>query len=163
VPLEVIEHASKKAQIGLDAQGFVRCNQDGLLVYRDWEAKHEGLQLVGYLKCDLAEAEVLTGLSDPEQAAVKLAELGPEEVVVTHKSGVVLCCEGSILKAPFTHRSLAGRTGRGDTCMASYLARRITDGPQAALRFAAALTSMKLEQEGPFMGTEQDVIKRMGS
>ncbi len=161
VSLELIRHASRMAPVGLDAQGFVRCNEDGMLVFRDWEAKHEGLRLASYLKCDAVEAEVLTGLSDPEQAARKLADLGPAEVVVTHESGVVLCCQGRLFKAPFTHQKLTGRTGRGDTCMSSYLARRLTQGPEESLRFAAALTSLKLEQEGPFSGTEQDVRERM--
>ena len=65
---------------------------------------------------------------------------------------------------PLSARSephLSGRTGRGDTCMASYLARRLREGPEESLRFAAALTSMKLEQAGPFSGTEQDVQERM--
>jgi sugar/nucleoside kinase (ribokinase family) len=161
VSLELIRHAARKTSVGLDAQGFVRCHEDGMLVFRDWEAKHEGLRLASYLKCDAVEAEVLTGLSDPVQAARKLAELGPGEVVVTHESGVVLCCRDRIFQAAFTHRRLVGRTGRGDTCMASYLARRLREGPAESLRFAAALTSMKLEQEGPFSGTEQNVRERM--
>lgn len=161
IPVELLRHASREASVGVDAQGFVRCAEDGMLVFRDWETKHEDLGMVRYLKCDALEAEVLTGLSDPEQAAFKLAGLGPREVVVTHESGVVLCCQNRLYQARFTHRKLTGRTGRGDTCMASYLARRLTKGPEESLRFAAALTSMKLEHEGPFSGTRQDVLDRM--
>lgn len=163
VSLEVLRLAADRAAVGLDAQGFVRCDQDSSLVFRDWEAKQEGLRMVKYLKCDALEAEVLTGHTDLEQAARMLAGMGPEEVVVTNESGVVLCCRDRIYQARFTHQSLAGRTGRGDTCMASYLARRIKEGPEESLRFAAALTSLKLEQPGPFSGTEQDVLKRMES
>lgn len=161
VSLELIQHACGKAAVGLDAQGFVRCSEDGMLVFHDWEAKQAGLQLASYFKCDAVEAEVLTGISDPDRAARKLAGMGPGEVVVTHEDGVVLYCDGRIFQARFTHRNLSGRTGRGDTCMASYLARRLREGPEESLRFAAALTSMKLEQAGPFSGTEQDVQERM--
>lgn len=163
VSLELVRQVSQQAAVGLDAQGFVRCNENSKLVFRDWEAKHEGLRLAEYFKCDAVEAEVLTGLSDPEQAARALADLGPREVVVTHENGVILCCQERLYRARFTHRNLTGRTGRGDTCMASYLARRLNEGPEESLRFAAALTSLKLEQPGPFPGTEQDVLQRMES
>ena len=161
VQLELVHEASRRSAVGLDAQGFVRCSQDGKLVFHDWEAKHEGLRLAAYLKCDAVEAEVLTGVSDPERAARELAGLGPREVLITHENGVVLFCDGRLFLARFTHKNLTGRTGRGDTCMASYLARRLKEGPEESLRFAAALTSLKLEQAGPFSGTEQDVLQRM--
>ena len=163
VSLELIRQAAGRAAVGLDAQGFVRCEQDSSLVFRDWEAKQEGLGMVKYLKCDALEAEVLTGRTDLEQAARMLAGMGPEEVVVTHEGGVVLYCQDRLFQARFTHKNLAGRTGRGDTCMASYLARRLRQGPEESLRFAAALTSLKLEQSGPFSGTERDVFQRMES
>jgi sugar/nucleoside kinase (ribokinase family) len=163
VSLELIRQAAGRAAVGLDAQGFVRCEQDSSLVFRDWEAKQEGLGMVKYLKCDALEAEVLTGHTDLEQAARTLAGMGPEEVVVTHESGVVLYCRDKLYQARFTHKNLAGRTGRGDTCMASYLARRLKQGPEESLRFAAALTSLKLEHPGPFSGTERDVLERMES
>ncbi len=161
IPSELIRRASEHALVGLDAQGFVRCAEEGLLVFHDWENKDDDLRLVNYLKCDTLEAEVLTGLSDPERAAVKLAGMGPSEVMVTHENGVVLFCQKRLYRARFTHRKLTGRTGRGDTCMASYLARRLTEGPGESLSFAAALTSMKLENPGPFSGSEQDVRDRM--
>jgi len=163
VPLELVRQVSRRAAVGLDAQGFVRCSEGEMLVFRDWADKHEGLQLVTYLKCDAVEAEVLTGRSDPERAAEELAGLGVQEVVVTHENGAILCCDNRLFRARFTHRNLTGRTGRGDTCMASYLARRLKEGPEGSLRFAAALTSLKLEHPGPFSGAEQDVLQRMES
>jgi len=57
----------------------------------------------------------------------------------------------------FNPREVRGRTGRGDTCFASYLGRRLTAGPEEACRFAAAMTSLKLEQPGPFRGSIEDV------
>jgi len=51
--------------------------------------------------------------------------------------------------------------GRGDTIMGSYLARRLDNSVEDSLRFAAALTSIKMESAGPFTGSIEDVIDRM--
>jgi sugar/nucleoside kinase (ribokinase family) len=40
------------------------------------------------------------------------------------------------------------------------MARRLDDGPAEALRFAAALVSIKMETPGPFQGTLDDVLSR---
>ena len=61
----------------------------------------------------------------------------------------------------FSNRSVAGRTGRGDTTFAGYLAWRMDHGPAESLRFAAALVSIKMETPGPFQGTLADVLARM--
>ena len=51
---------------------------------------------------------------------------------------------------PWKNKSSLGRTGRGDTAFISYLGSRITKNPEQSLKFAAALTSLKLESPGPF-------------
>ncbi len=43
-----------------------------------------------------------------------------------------------------------GRSGRGDTCLAAYTASRLTATPREATIWAAAVTSLKMEAEGPF-------------
>jgi sugar/nucleoside kinase (ribokinase family) len=108
---------------------------------------------VTYLKADRAEAELLTGLADMAAAARCLADYGPREVVVTESSGVTVFADGSIYQAPFTSRSLAGRTGRGDTCFATYLGRRLSASSEEATRLAAAVTTLKQEQPGPWRGS----------
>jgi len=47
-------------------------------------------------------------------------------------------------------RKLIGRSGRGDTCIGSYVARRLNAPPPQAMIWAAAVTSLKMEAEGPF-------------
>jgi sugar/nucleoside kinase (ribokinase family) len=47
--------------------------------------------------------------------------------------------------------------------MGAYLARRMDHPVEDALKFAAALVSIKMESEGPFKGTLEDVLKRMGA
>jgi sugar/nucleoside kinase (ribokinase family) len=123
----------------------------------------EGLSYVTYLKVDRAEAELLTGQSDLELAARQLARYGPREVILTQTSGVTVLAEDHIYQAPFTPRSLAGRTGRGDTCFATYLGKRLSGSPEDATRFAAAVTTLKQEQPGPWRGTIKDVQALMAS
>ena len=48
--------------------------------------------------------------------------------------------------------------GLGDTTFAGYLTERLDHDIPAALEFAAALVSLKMETPGPFMGTRQDVL-----
>lgn len=157
VDIPLIRALSSMGTVALDAQGFVRVREGEDLVFRDWPQKREGLSLVDVLKVDTAEAEVLTGQTDVRQAMRELATYGPREIVLTRPQGVLVYAGGGYHQAPFTPREVRGRTGRGDTCFAAYLGRRLTAGPEEACRFAAAMTSLKLEQPGPFRGAIEDV------
>ena len=151
VPPEVIEAlAQKGTRISLDVQGFVRTNQGSKLVHANWPEEARILKLVDVLKTDGVEAEILTGKEDLKEAAKILADFGPQEIVVTHRDGVLVYAEGRFYEAPFFPREVRGRTGRGDTCVAAYLGKRLTAPPAEATVWAAALTSLKMEQEGPF-------------
>jgi sugar/nucleoside kinase (ribokinase family) len=153
VPLEVIEVlAAKKAWLSIDVQGFVRVNQSGQLTFAEWPEMPQVLRLVNVLKADAAEAEFLTGKRDLREAARALAALGPEEVVLTRNEGVLVLAGNEFTEAPWQAREVKGRTGRGDTCIAAYLGKRLSASPAEAVRFAAALTGRKLEAPGPFKG-----------
>ncbi len=86
----MIKKLSRIADLSLDVQGFVRVKEGNQLVLRDWDKKRIVLPYVRYLKKDVAEAKVLTGTSDLLTAAKTLAKMGPSEVLITHKDGVVL-------------------------------------------------------------------------
>jgi len=159
VDIPLIRELARRGPIALDAQGFVRVREGDELVFRDWPEKEEGLALVDFLKVDSAEAEVLTKKADFREAARELAAYGPKEIVLTHAAGVLVYAEGRFHEAPFRPKAIRGRTGRGDTCFATYLGRRLTAPPEEACRFAAALTSLKLERPGPFRGSIEDVKK----
>jgi sugar/nucleoside kinase (ribokinase family) len=160
VPLEVIEAlAQKGARISLDIQGFIRVNRGGKLVHEDWPQAAQVLELVDVLKADALEAEVLTGRNDLREAAQALSEFGPSEVVLTHGKGVLVYADGRFYAAPFRTREMKGRTGRGDTCIAAYLGKRLAASPAEAAIWAAALTSLKMEVEGPFGGEIGEVEK----
>ncbi len=157
VNLTLLKALAQRGPLAIDIQGFVRVREEKDLVFRQWSDLEEGLSHVTYLKMDRAEAELLTGLTDLVAAARRLAEYGPHEVVLTQSSGVTVFADGQVFQAPFTPRSLAGRTGRGDTCFATYLGRRVTSSPEEATHLAAAVTTLKQEQPGPWRGTLADV------
>lgn len=157
VDLELVRLLARRGRVALDAQGFLRTREGDGLVLRDWPEKLSGLPLVDVLKVDQAEAETLTGLTDAKAAATTLAAWGAREVVLTHASGVTVCAGGHCYWAPFVQKRLNGRTGRGDTCLASYLARRLSAGPADACRFAAAVTSLKLETPGPLAASREAI------
>jgi sugar/nucleoside kinase (ribokinase family) len=113
---------------------------------------------------------MLTGSADVRSAARLLADLGPSEIVLTHRDGVLVYAGGRLHEARFFPRQLVGRSGRGDTCVAAYVARRLatveghsTGSPAEATAWAAAVTSLKMEAEGPFrqdIRAVEDLVRR---
>ncbi len=161
IPDNFIPYLAKKGKVGIDTQGLLRCSEEGKLLFKDWDSKKELIPKITYLKTDAAEAEILTGETDREKAAYILASWGAKEVMVTHNTEVIVLVDGKIYRAPFTPSNLSGRTGRGDTTFAAYLAWRLDHDPEESIRYAAALCSIKMESPGPFSGTIEDVKARM--
>ncbi|HUV89968.1 MAG TPA: carbohydrate kinase family protein, partial [Anaerolineae bacterium] len=120
------------------------------MVYEVWPEQETILSHLDVLKTDAVEAEMLTGTADIRAAAQMLAALGPREIVLTHRNGVLVYAGGEFHEAGFFPERLVGRSGRGDTCLAAYVARRLAFPPAEATRWAAAVTSLKMEAEGPF-------------
>jgi sugar/nucleoside kinase (ribokinase family) len=82
--------------------------------------------------------------------------------MISHSSEVILCDGVKLYRAPFNPANLSGRTGRGDTVFAAYIAWRLKGhGIDEALHYSAALTSIKMEHPGPFMGSVAEVQARM--
>jgi sugar/nucleoside kinase (ribokinase family) len=138
--------------LAIDVQGYIRRVTDGRLSYSSWEERREVLPLVTILKTDAVESQFLTGESDIHTAARILHGEGPREVLLTHRDGVLVFDGEWEYEAPFLPAALVGRSGRGDTCLASYVSRRLVDPPSEAILWAAALTSKKLETDGPYKG-----------
>jgi sugar/nucleoside kinase (ribokinase family) len=165
VPIAVIrELRAAGATVALDVQGFVRIRRsDGRLVHATWPERSDVLELVDVVKADAVEAESITGEGELEAAARALAELGPSEVVLTHRDGLFVLADGEVHEAPFHPAELVGRSGRGDTCLGSYVAMRLSVPPAEATVWAAAVTSLKMEADGPFqrdMGEVVDLISK---
>jgi sugar/nucleoside kinase (ribokinase family) len=152
--------ARKGRLVALDVQGLLRHVVDGAVRLRDWPGKADGLAGVDILKADLSEATALSGETDPEPAARRLASYGPKEVLVTFDSdGSVVFADAAVHRIPaYPPPALRDATGCGDTYLAGYVARRLAgDAPAPAARFAAAAASLKLAEAGPFRGTARDV------
>lgn len=142
------------AMLCADAQGFLRVAEpDGRLTHRDLAQKREVLSLLDLFKVDAKEAHVLTGEEDPRRAARAVHAFGPKMVLLTHRDGVCVFDGSAMYEAPFTRFTLEGRTGRGDTCTASFLV-ALGRGMQltAATAFAAEITSRKMQYRGPYRG-----------
>ena len=90
-------------------------------------------------------------------AAQKMHDLGPKEVIITHREGLLVFADDKFYEEKFFPKEIIGRSGRGDTCIASYTAKRLSASPQEATTWAAAVTSLKMEAEGPFQQTIQEV------
>ncbi|MBE6302181.1 MAG: ribokinase [Parabacteroides distasonis] len=158
--LDVVKFLSTKGLLSVDAQGYLREVRGESVYAVDWSGKLEALQYIHILKANEHETEVLTGCSDPRQAAVKLAEWGVKEVLLTLGSmGSVIYAEGQFYEIPaYPPKEVVDATGCGDTYMAGYLYKRSQGASyQEAGRFAAAMCTLKLEASGPFDGTEDDI------
>ncbi len=152
VPLEVVEGLRSRFELLVaDVQGFVRViGADNRLTNAEWPEKKKVLSLLDVLKADAVEAEFLTGEADIKAAARTLAGWGPREVVLTHRNGILVYAGDRFHEASFYPESMIGRSGRGDTCIASYMAKRLALPPMQAIIYSAAVTSLKMETEGPF-------------
>jgi len=157
---------SLKAQgfrLSVDMQGFVlqADHKTGALHLGDVPEKNEILSMADFVKLDAAEAQILTGADVLKRQADILEDWGSSETIITSSEGVLARIKGENTFAKFTNRSNRGRMGRGDSAMGSYLARRLDHSVEDSLRFAAALTSIKMESPGPFTGSIEDITERM--
>jgi len=150
-------------RLSADMQSFVRQvdPRTRRIAFRDVAHKREIVGLLDMVKLDVVEAQVLTGTDDLHEAAAEFERWGCPETVITRADGVLARVHGETYWEPFSNRSVIGRTGRGDTAFAAYIARRLDHDPADSLRFAAALVSLKMERAGPFSGTVDDVLRRM--
>jgi sugar/nucleoside kinase (ribokinase family) len=164
VGLDIIQAlAANGSRIAADVQGWVRVVRDGNLVFEAWPEAGQYLSHVSILKADAVEAEWLTGEAGLHRAARLLANLGPGEIVLTHRNGLLVLADGRYYEAGFHPSVLVGRSGRGDTCLAAYVSKRLTASPDEATIWAAAVTSLKMEAEGPFrreLGEVEGVIQQ---
>lgn len=151
VGIDVIQKLKeKKMLVAADMQGFVRALRGVELKYEPWDEMRSTLAQVDVVKSDAVEAEFLTGETDIFRAAKFYADMGPREIVLTHKDGVLILADGEFHEMGFYPARLEGRSGRGDTCVGTYVAKRLSLPPREAGIWAAAVTSLKMEKLGPF-------------
>lgn len=143
-------HGQNGTLLAADVQGFVRVLRGESLVYEIWNDMPVVLRNLDILKSDAVEAKFLTGEDNIEKAAEFFAALGAREIVLTHSEGVLIYAQGKHHHFKFHSQSMAGRSGRGDTCLGSYVSKRLSLPPREAGKWAAAATSLKVERFGVF-------------
>ena len=159
--LEVVKYLSEKGLVSVDSQGYLCEVRDQNVYVIDWASKEEALQYIHFLKANEHEMEVLTGYSDVISAAKQLYAWGVKEVLITLGSlGSVIYDGETFYKIPaYKPKEVVDATGCGDTYMTGYLYKRAKGaGIEEAGRFAAAMSTLKIEGLGPFKGSKEDVI-----
>ena len=136
--------------LSADMQGFARVLHDESLCYEAWPEMEQVLPNLDIVKTDAVEAQHLTGETNIEKAAAILASCGAREIILTHSEGLLVHAGGKFHHYRWQSKSMAGRSGRGDTCMGSYVAKRLTLPPAEAGKWSAAATSLKMETLGVF-------------
>lgn len=159
--LDVIKYLHGRGMLSVDAQGFLRY-VDGVDVFPcDWDWKIEALKYVDILKVNEFEIETLTGQDNPHRAAEQLAQWGVKEVMMTFGNyGSIIYANGEFYEIPaYTTHAIVDATGCGDTYAAGYLYMRSKGaGYDEAGRFAAAMSTLKLEKTGPFDRSIDDIF-----
>ena len=99
--LEVIKFLSGKGLLSVDVQGFLRKVENEKVLAVDWPEKKEALKYIHILKANEAEMEVLTGCSEPHEAALLIADWGVKEVLLTlGDKGSLIYAQGEFHEIP---------------------------------------------------------------
>lgn len=158
--LDVIRFLSQKGLVSVDSQGYLREVREQNVYAVDWTEKKEALKYIHFLKANEHEMEVLTGYDDVAKAAKQLYDWGVKEVLITLGSmGSVIYDGNTFHKIPaYKPKEVVDATGCGDTYMTGYLYKRAKGAEiEEAGRFAAAMSTLKIECLGPFKGTKEDI------
>lgn len=162
--LEVVKYIATKGFVSADSQGYLREVRDHQVYAIDWIEKEEALKYIHFLKANELEMVVLTGQSEVVNAARQLHAWGVKEVLITLGSlGSVIYDGQTFHKIPaYTPREVVDATGCGDTYMTGYLYQRAKGASiEEAGRFAAAMSTLKIEASGPFCGSKEDIMHCM--
>lgn len=159
-PPEVVEYLSTKGLVSIDVQGYMREVVGQEVRAIDWEDKERILACTGILKLNEHEMEVIAGSKNPRTVALKLAEYGVKEVIITLGSyGSIIYADGKFYEIPaYKPNRVVDATGCGDTYSTGYLySRALGSNVEEAGKFAAAMCTLKLEHSGPFDKTIADI------
>lgn len=157
---EVVEYLAKKGKVSIDVQGYLREVRDEKVYPIDWKDKLKVLKNTYYLKVEEIEMETITGLKDAHEAAKLLHLWGVTEVIITLGSeGSLIYVDDTFYEIPaYAPHEVVDATGCGDTYSAGYLYQRTLGAtPTEAGKFAAAMCTIKLEHNGPFNRSIDDI------
>lgn len=155
--------ADRAALVAADAQGWVRCVEDGAVeAVRGADAAAQ-LAYINVLKADLDEILSLTGKSNLADAVGDLTSTDLSDVVVTMASrGSAVFGRGRMVAFDAVPpRAVRDATGCGDTYLAAYLQRRRgSDQLETCAAFASVAASMNIECHGPLTASSKEVAAR---
>ncbi len=157
---EVVEYLAKKGKVSIDVQGYLREVRDEKVYPIDWKDKLKVLKNTYYLKVNEIEMKTITGLKDAYEAAKLLHSWGVTEVIITLGSeGSLIYVDDTFYEIPaYAPHEVVDATGCGDTYSAGYLYQRTLGAtPTEAGKFAAAMCTIKLEHNGPFNRSIDDI------
>lgn len=157
---EVVEYLANKGKVSIDVQGYLREVRDEKVYPIDWKDKLKVLKNTYYLKVNEIEMETITGLKDAHEAAKLLHSWGVTEVIITLGSeGSLIYVDDTFYEIPaYAPHEVVDATGCGDTYSAGYLYQRTLGAtPTEAGKFAAAMCTIKLEHNGPFNRSIDDI------
>ena len=158
--MEFIRKVAQKGTVSVDVQGFLREVRGDQVYPIDWKGKEEVLPFVDILKLNEQEMVAVTGLHHPREVALRIASWGVKEVLLTLGSyGSLIYAGGRFYEIPaYAPLQIVDATGCGDTYATGYLYCRALGMDYGDCgRFAAAMCTMKLEHNGPFDGSFQQV------
>ena len=162
---ELVRFLASRATLVLAAQGMIRYLEEEKIVWKFPENVWRILPYIDTVFLDDLELGFISQKDDIQPGARFLQEQGVKNVMVTqgHLGSQIFLGKDEYKIRYYRPRQLADPTGAGDTYMAGYLRTlEWTDDPVARGEFAAMTATMGIEKLGPFVGTFEEVQKRLG-
>ena len=157
---EIVKYLSQKGRISIDVQGYLREVRGEKVYAVDWKDMDVVLPYVDMIKLNEHEMRAIMQLNNPKTVAEKLASYGIREVIITLGSyGSLIYADKTYYEIPaYPPQKIVDATGCGDTYSTGYLYMRSQGASfQEAGRFASAMCTLKLEHNGPFEGSLNDI------
>ena len=156
IPVSTIIEAKERsnALIALDVQGIIRHrDSEGQLYFKSGTKIDEMLPYVDIIKCDLGEAQTLTGASKIRDVFTYLSNLGAKTVIITrgHSGSVIKVPGGVVIKVPsIILKNIYNTTGAGDCYFGAFLIHYLENqDPLLAAQYATKMVSYFIgSQEG---------------
>ena len=127
--------------------------------------QRQALALADVVLMNAEESELLSGCSDPNGAAHRIAALGPSVIVITSGShGAIVASDGALTAIPAVPVDVVFDIGAGDSFHAGFLTMWRPGGDLiAAARFAAHAAALKIGREPrpELLPTRDEVVTAM--
>lgn len=148
IPVKTIIESKERsnALVALDVQGIIRHrDSQGQLYFKTSPKIDEMLPYVDIIKCDLAEAQTLTGASKIRDIFTYLSNLGVKTVIITrgHSGSVIKMPGGVVIKVPsIILKTIYNTTGAGDCYFGAFLIHYLENqDPLLAAQYATKVVS----------------------